>query len=117
MLKSLGQTIRDLREKKDLSVRELARKADVSPAFVSDVELGRRHPSGDTLEKIASILGVSAEGLRSLDSRPAVEEIRRLAASDPAYGFAFRQLVEKQLSAEDLLKLVNRKPDPKHRSK
>ena len=108
MVKSLGQTIRELREEKDLSVRELAKKLDLSPAFLSDVELGRRHPSDDTLARIARILGVLVDKLRTLDTRPAVEEIRRLAASDPAYGFAFRQLVDKQLSAADLLELINR---------
>lgn len=111
MIKTLGQTIRELREEKDLSVRELAKKVDVSAAFLSDVELGRRHPSSETLTKIARTLGKPVAELSTLDTRPAVDEIRRLAASDPAYGFAFRQLVEKRLSAEDLLKLVNRKPD------
>jgi transcriptional regulator with XRE-family HTH domain len=116
MVKTLGQTIRELREGKDLSVRELAKKADISPAFLSDVELGRRHPSDETLVKIAHLLGTPVANLRTLDTRPAVDEIRRLAASDPAYGFAFRQLVDKQLSAEDLLKLVNGKGDsPRHK--
>jgi hypothetical protein len=106
-MKTLGQTIRERREEKDLSVRELAKKAEISPAFLSDVELGRRHPSEETLAKIAHLLGLPVGDLRKLDTRPAVEEIRRLAASDPAYGFAFRQLVDRQLSPEELLKLVN----------
>lgn len=115
-MKTLGQTIRERREEKDLSVRELAKKADISPAFLSDVELGRRHPSEDTLTKIAQILGLPVADLRTLDTRPAVEEIRRLAASDPAYGFAFRQLVDRQLSPEELLKLVNQKSGaPRHK--
>jgi transcriptional regulator with XRE-family HTH domain len=114
MVKSLGQTIRELREKKDLSMRELAKKLDLSPAFLSDVELGRRHPSDETLAKIARMLGVPVGELRTLDTRPAVDEIRRLAASDPEYGFAFRQLVDKQLSASDLIKLINQgQPRPK----
>ena len=41
----LGQRIRELRGKKDLSLRELAKKLDVSAAFLSDIELGRRYPS------------------------------------------------------------------------
>ncbi len=117
MQKTLGQTIRELRESKDLSGRELAKKVDVSAAFLSDVELGRRHPSDETLVKIAHFLGHPVGQLRALDTRPAVEEIRRLAASDPAYGFAFRQLVDKQLSAEALLELVNGKRDASPRKK
>jgi transcriptional regulator with XRE-family HTH domain len=117
MVKTLGQTIRDLRERKDLSVRELAKKVDISPAFLSDLELGRRHPSDDTLARIAQVLGTPAAGLRALDTRPAVDEIRRLAASDPAYGFAFRQLVDMQLSAEELLKLVTKKANVSRQKK
>lgn len=45
MVKTLGQRIRELRERDDLSLREFARKLGVSAAFLSDVELGRRHPS------------------------------------------------------------------------
>ena len=116
MHKTLGQTIRERREEKDFSVRELAKKLDVSPAFLSDVELGRRHPSEETLGKIAHFLGMAVDELRTLDTRPAIEEIRRLAASDPAYGFAFRQLVEKQLSPAELLRLVNRTDSaPRHK--
>lgn len=111
MHKSLGQAIRERREEKDFSVRELAKKIDVSAAFLSDVELGRRHPSEDTLAKIARALSVPVDDLKVLDTRPAVEELRKLAASDPAFGFAFRQIVEKQLTAEELLAMVNRKKD------
>jgi transcriptional regulator with XRE-family HTH domain len=117
MIKSFGQTIRELREAKDLSVRELAKKADVSPAFMSDVELGRRHPSEETLKRIAQILGTSAGQLRDLDTRPAVEEIRRLTTSDPAYAFAFRQLLDKRLSPSELLALVNRQPESTRKKK
>ncbi len=98
-------------------MRELAKKVRISPAFLSDVELGRRHPSGETLARIAHILGLPVGDLRTLDTRPAVEEIRRLAASDPAYGFAFRQLVDRQLSPEELLKLVNQKSGKPHHRK
>ena len=44
MMKTLGERIRELREERDLSLRELAGKIGVSAAFMSDVELNRRYP-------------------------------------------------------------------------
>lgn len=108
-MKTLGQHIRELREKKDISLREFAKNlGNLSAAFVSDVELGRRYPSEDVLAKMAHILGTSVSELKKFDSRPPVEELKRLAASDPTFGFALRKVVEKQVSAEDLLDLLNK---------
>lgn len=112
---SLGQRLRTLREAKDLSLRELAKRVDKSAAFLSDIELGRRFPSDEVLALLARELGVTQEDLRSYDTRPAVEEIRRLAAENPKYGFAFRTLVEKRLSPEELLELVETKTGKKKR--
>jgi transcriptional regulator with XRE-family HTH domain len=109
MVKTLGQRIRELREERDLSLRELAKKLGVSAAFLSDIELDRRHPSDRVLVKIAQLLNTSVDELRTLDTRPAVEELKRLARADPAYGFAFRQIVENKLTSQELLDLLARK--------
>lgn len=110
MHESLGQRIRTLREGMDLSLRELAKRVGKSAAFLSDIELGRRFPSDEVLPLLARELGVTEKDLRSYDTRPAVEEIRRLASQNPQYGFAFRTLVEKRLSPEELIKLVEKRP-------
>src|SRR6185295_267621 len=106
---SLGQRIRDLRSGKDLSLRELAKKAGISAAFLSDIELGRRFPSEDVLGTLARILGAPLGELRSYDTRPAIDEIRRLASENPNYGVAFRTILEKRLTPEELLELVGKK--------
>jgi transcriptional regulator with XRE-family HTH domain len=111
-MKTLGQYIREVREAKDMSVREFARRlGDLSPPFVSDVELGRRFPSDKVLAKMAHILGVTVDELQRHDSRPPLEELKRMAASDPVYGFALRKIADGEISAEDLMKFTNRKTD------
>jgi transcriptional regulator with XRE-family HTH domain len=111
-MKTLGQRIRELREEKDLSLREFAKKlGGLSAAFLSDVELGRRHPSETVLADMARALGTTVEDLKRYDSRPPVEELRRLSSADPAYGFAFRKLVDKDVSPEDLLRFLDKHPD------
>ena len=107
-MKTLGDRIRELREQHDLSVRELAKKLKVSAPFLSDVELGRRHPSGDVLERLASLLGTTTEDLKRYDARPPVQELKRIAASNPAMGFALRKVVEEGVSPEKLLEFLKR---------
>lgn len=111
-MKTLGEQLRELREKKDLSVRELAKRIQVSPPFLSDVELGRRHPSEDVLGKLANELETTVLELQKHDSRPPVQELKRLAAANPAMGFALRKVVDDGISAEDLLEFLK-----KHRGK
>jgi transcriptional regulator with XRE-family HTH domain len=103
---TLGQHIRELRGKQDMSLRELATKLEVSAAFLSDVELGRRHPSDEVFASLARHLHTPVEDLRRHDMRPPIEEIRRLSNADPVYGLAFRKLLDKRLSATDLLRMV-----------
>jgi len=113
MVKTLGERIRELREANDLSLRDLAKKmGDVSAAFLSDVEFGRRFPSDKTLPGLAAALGTTAEDLQQYDSRPPVEEMKRQATANPALGFAFRRLAE--LPPDELLKRLNEiVPPPK----
>ncbi len=106
---TLGEYIRKLRDERDLSLREFARKLDCSAPFLSDVELGRRFPSDKLLEQIATLLGTSVADLRKYDQRPPpTEDIKKLISKDPRYALAFRTIVENKVPAEDLLKLAKR---------
>lgn len=59
----IGQQLRRARMAAGISLREMARRVDVSASFISQVELGRTMPSVGTLYAIASELGVSLDGL------------------------------------------------------
>ena len=107
-MKTLGQRIRELREEGDLSLRELGKRLSVSAAFLSDIELGRRYPSDKVLTKMAQILGTSKEDLKMYDHRPPVQELKRLSEADPMYGIAFRKMIDKKISAEDLIAFVDK---------
>ncbi len=111
-MKTLGARIRELREGKDLSLREFAGKlGGLSAAFLSDVELGRRHPSDAVLADMARVLGTTVEDLKQYDSRPPVKDLKRLSNMDPAFGFAFRKIVDKDVSPQDLMKFLEKRPD------
>ena len=91
---SLGEAIRALREQADLSLRELAKKTDISPPFLSDIELGKRYPSDDTLRSLAKTLRVTFDELKKYDHRESVSDLKRLIESNPRLGFAFRTAVD-----------------------
>jgi transcriptional regulator with XRE-family HTH domain len=112
-METLGTFIRRARDQKDISLREFARRVGVSPAFASDIELGRRFPSGDMLEKIANVLDSELTTLRKLDTRAPVDDLKRLSEADPTFGVAFRTLVERKVDPEDLLAWVQGHPKQK----
>lgn len=109
----LGERIRELREERDISLRELAKKLGCSAPFWSDVELGRRFPSEAILKEAARLLKISFEELKTHDTRPPLDEMKRATAENPQYAFAFRRMIESKLSPEELLKLVEGKSHSK----
>ena len=59
----LGEYIREQRVSAQISLRQLARAADVSNPYLSQVERGLRRPSAEILARIAAGLRISAETL------------------------------------------------------
>jgi DNA-binding XRE family transcriptional regulator len=55
--KKLGENLRKLRLKKNLSQGDLATALEVDRAYISNIENGRMNPTLSTLEKIANALG------------------------------------------------------------
>lgn len=106
---SFGEFIRHRRDELDLSLREFARQAGCSAPFASDVERGRRFPSAAMLDDMARVLQVDAETLSALDPRPPIEEIRRLSERDPQYAMAFRTIVDKGITAQEISDFANKK--------
>ena len=113
LMEGIGPYIRRRRDELDLSLRELAKKLDCSPAFISDIELGRRHPSEKVLAEIARILKVKVEELREMDVRAPIEEIKRITQDDPTFALAFRTVIDKNISANELLEFVRKKEGEK----
>src|SRR5580765_6658453 len=60
---AIGPKLRQARERKNMSVRGLARYVGVSPSLVSQIERGRVMPSVGTLYSIANELGLVVDDL------------------------------------------------------
>jgi transcriptional regulator with XRE-family HTH domain len=59
----IGDKLRNLRDERYLSQRELADKANVSPATVFKLEANRSEPHPRTIRKLAKALGVEPSEL------------------------------------------------------
>jgi transcriptional regulator with XRE-family HTH domain len=77
----LGERLRKERDRHGLSLRELARRLEVSPSLVSQIETGKIQPSVRTLYAIVSELGVS---LDELFAPPAALGAAQARAAAPA---------------------------------
>lgn len=97
---TMGQRLRELRERAGLSLREVAKAAKISAPFLSDVELGRRFPTNETLALIAQKLHAPADELKKYDHRSALADLKRLAEGSPSLGAAVRALVDQVQSGK-----------------
>ncbi len=57
----IGQKLREVRQKKQISLRGLARQADISPSMLSQIETGKAYPSVRSIYSIAEALDVPVD--------------------------------------------------------
>jgi transcriptional regulator with XRE-family HTH domain len=79
MLMIDGKLIRDFRRKRNLSLQELARRAGLSVSYLSEIERGKKQPSLETIDKLATALNISREGFFE---HPDAPEPRTVALGD-----------------------------------
>lgn len=97
---NIGHALRDLRRRKNVTQAELASRADVSQAYLSQVENNRKDATLTTLERVSEALGVPLAVLFFL----AMEERDVAAAKREAYAVLappLRHLVDAAVSADE----------------
>jgi transcriptional regulator with XRE-family HTH domain len=66
--------LRAERERRGISLRELARRLDISPSAISQIETGRARPSVATLWAIVTELGMSLDDLFAQEAAPSATD-------------------------------------------
>ncbi len=61
--KSIGQVIRELREQKELLLREVAASLEIDPSLLSKIERGGKRPTKEQIILLAQILDVNEKEL------------------------------------------------------
>jgi transcriptional regulator with XRE-family HTH domain len=60
---SIGQTLRRLREKKQIGIKTVGKALDISYSYISKVENGHRTPSPELVERLSNLYGADADDL------------------------------------------------------
>jgi transcriptional regulator with XRE-family HTH domain len=79
-LATVGDKIRQIREKRGLTQDQLCQKANISKGFLSDVENGKRNISSQKLLDVANVLGASIDYLLKDEL---IEEIQNASVTIP----------------------------------
>jgi transcriptional regulator with XRE-family HTH domain len=88
---TLGERIRARRTELGITLREFARRVEVSAPYLTDLEAGRRHPGPEVLQRIAVALELSPAELEALDTRLS-PEVRRWVETQPDVARLLRTL-------------------------
>lgn len=119
-VKTLGAFLREKRRQEGLAIRKLVeviknmstteQELSVSPAYICEIENGRRMPSDDVLSLFVKALNIDKEELELYDTRVPNQEIQELTQMNALYGVAFRRMVkhiqQNDVSPEDLLQAM-----------
>jgi transcriptional regulator with XRE-family HTH domain len=89
-MNNIGHRLKEVRTEQGLSLRALARLANVSPSFLSQIENGKSQPSVATLFSISKLLGVEVQELfgTSEDGNDATEQSSAGSEKDDVNGFS-----------------------------
>lgn len=101
----LGDVLREARIAKGKGLREVARKLDLAPSYLSDIENDRRVPSEEVLRGLARELGLNFDELMALAGKFG-DRAERYLRKNPTAGQLFRKISEGNLEERDLQKLL-----------
>jgi transcriptional regulator with XRE-family HTH domain len=105
---TLGERIRQRRLELGVTLRELARRVEVSAPYLTDLEAGRRHPGPDVLHRLAAALEVPATELETLDTRLS-PETRKWVETQPEVARLLRTLqASPRRRREEMLRRLRR---------
>ena len=101
-----GAFIRQKREEKGLSLRDMAKKIKVSPTFLSKVETEDWKPGEEKLRKIAEVIGCDADDLLARAGRVPSELSEIIKQSPHRHQMTALLRTAREFTAEEMEKLV-----------
>jgi len=77
-----GLKLKQLRQEKELSFKDLAKSADMSVSYLNEIEKGKKYPKKDKIDALAEALNVDAEELISLEMKRGLAPVGELLRSN-----------------------------------
>ncbi len=109
--RSLGESLREARAEKGLSLRGLAGQMDITPSYLSDIENDRRVPAEEVLQTLASKLDLDFDDLMAQAGRFG-EEAEQFAKERPVAVKLFRRLANANPSDEEIQRIMSQIDQP-----
>ena len=103
--RTIGDVIHEARVKLKLSLRDVTKKLDITPSYLSDIENNRRVPSEEVLGRLAKLLDLDYDDLMARAGRFGEDAVRYMMKT-PAAGVLFRRLADGKASGETIDKLL-----------
>lgn len=83
---TFGEFLKEKRIAKGLNLREMAKRLVIAPAYLSDIEKGKRNsPAPDKMKKIIELLELSQEEVDELNDLAAMERKNSVAPDISEY--------------------------------
>lgn len=105
---SLASTLKDLRQKKDMTQRDLALATGVHFTYISKIENGTNDmpPSDALLRRMALVLEVDEDALILAAHKLDMKAIQKIAKESPIIARFLRALTRGEISDDVLQKLI-----------
>ena len=83
---TFGQYLREIRKTKNISIRQLAKKVNKTPTYISDIENSNNYPPDkELLESIITALGIDEDKVKSMIYDLAAKERKDVPADVKEY--------------------------------
>lgn len=111
---TFGEFIKMKRVEKGINLRRLAELVNIAPAYLSDIEKGKRNsPSAEKMAKIAEALDLTNEEVITMNDLAANDrpnnvapDISEYVTSNESVRVALRKARELNLSNQDWIKII-----------
>ena len=105
---TFGERVRELRLQKGLAQRDLAELVEIDFTYLSKIENDRvSPPSDEVIHNLAKHLGAAEEELLALAAKVDADELREAVAQDPRIGVLFRKLQSRELTTEQVGRMMD----------
>ena len=109
---TFGSFIRKIRIKKDIGQRELAKKINVAPSYLNDIEKNKRTaPKKELIKKLSTILEINLRLLYDLagnSKNKIATDIEEYILENPNIISFLRTIIENKISKEEIKKLESK---------
>lgn len=111
---TFGEFIKEKRTAKGINLRKLAELVNIAPAYLSDIEKGKRNsPSAEKMDRIAEVLEMTGEEIITMkdlaaNDRPnsVAPDISEYVTHHESVRVALRKARELNLSNQDWIKII-----------